>query len=147
MTWFDPHATTTERLSSGSGSSNFGSEAEVNPVNQIFTESWDQWDDGKVCRHACLQPLAERDVDWQEDYIEQLAGFDYIIDRSVFEHGELNYARNRLEEWLDRQAIEVPLLAAARLSANVITAAGERERRAEREVGRVHRLRPAIRRG
>jgi len=64
-------------------------EEKESPLAAIFAENWMEWDDKR------------------EEELEQVAGFEALIDRSRFEGGELKFAGSRLDKWLGRRGIEV----------------------------------------
>jgi hypothetical protein len=88
-TWFNPIAAspTTEALTANGTTS----AAVESPLAAIFAENWMEWDDRR------------------EEELEEVAGFDALVDRSRFEKAgsELRIAGSRLDKWLGRRGIEV----------------------------------------
>ena len=60
-------------------------------VTQIFSNSWEDWDDK------------------QEGDLENIAGYDFLTDRGPWEEGsEAHFATDRIQKWLKHHNIEVP---------------------------------------
>jgi len=88
-TWFNPVVAPASTVAiTANGATNAHAES---PLAAIFAENWMEWDDRR------------------EEELEEVAGFDALVDRSRFEKpgSELQVAGSRLDKWLGRRGIEV----------------------------------------